>query len=47
MYSLLRSALFRLDPETSHTLALQALDGVARVHLDRLAFGEMARARCG
>ena len=39
MYSLLRSALFRLDPETSHTLALNALDGVARAQLDGLLFG--------
>jgi dihydroorotate dehydrogenase len=36
MYSLLRSALFRLDPETSHALALRALDGVARAHLEGL-----------
>lgn len=38
MYSLLRSALFRLDPEISHGLALNALDGVARAGLDALLF---------
>lgn len=38
MYSLLRSALFRLDPEISHHLALQALDGVACARLEGLLF---------
>lgn len=44
MYSLLRSALFRLDPETSHKLALDALDGVARLHFDKLLFPSVQAA---
>jgi dihydroorotate dehydrogenase len=44
MYSLLRSALFRLDPELSHHLSLQALDCVVGARLDRLVFGSRVSA---
>lgn len=40
MYNLARSLLFRLDPETSHGMALRGLDALHRVGGVRRAYGE-------
>lgn len=45
-YSLLRSLLFTLPPETAHYLTLHSLDALHRLKLTRLLFGKAAAAPC-
>jgi dihydroorotate dehydrogenase len=43
LYSLIRPALFRLDPEQAHALALDALQFKAKLHLPAVPLGKGTR----